>query len=39
MLQIQSFTVGPLAENPHVLICAATRQAAIVDPGDEADLL
>ncbi len=39
MLQIQSFTVGPFAENPYLLTCAETRQAIIVDPGDEAEML
>lgn len=39
MLELQSFTVGPFAENPYLLICAETRQALLIDPGDEADLL
>ena len=39
MLQIQRFTVGPFAENPYLLACAETRQAILVDPGDEAEML
>jgi glyoxylase-like metal-dependent hydrolase (beta-lactamase superfamily II) len=39
MLKIQSFTVGPLAENPYLLACADTGQAILIDPGAEADML
>jgi hydroxyacylglutathione hydrolase len=39
MLQIQSFTVGPLAENPYLLACADTGQAILIDPGAEAERL
>jgi hydroxyacylglutathione hydrolase len=39
MLRIQSFTVGPLAENPYLLACTETGQAILIDPGAEAELL
>ncbi len=39
MLKIQSFTVGPLAENPYILACADTGQAILIDPGAEAEVL
>ncbi|HEX6291047.1 MAG TPA: MBL fold metallo-hydrolase [Herpetosiphonaceae bacterium] len=39
MLQIHSFTVGPLAENPYLLACTETGQALLIDPGAEADRL
>ena len=39
MLLIQSFTVGPLAENPYLLACADTGQAILIDPGAEAERL
>lgn len=39
MLNIQRWTVGPLAENPYLLACAATGQAVFIDPGDDAPLL
>lgn len=39
MLRLQSFTVGPFAENPYLLICTATNQALLVDPGDSPELL
>ncbi len=39
MLQLQSFTVGPFAENPYLIACGTTGQALLVDPGDEAETL
>src|SRR5690349_9305240 len=39
MLRLQSFTVGPFAENPYLVVCSETGAAALVDPGDEPDLL
>lgn len=39
MLRIQSFTVGPLAENPYLLACTTTGQAILIDPGAEAEML
>lgn len=39
MLELQSFTVGPFTENSYLLICGEMRQALLIDPGDEADLL
>jgi hydroxyacylglutathione hydrolase len=39
MLELRGFTVGPFAENPYLLVCSETRQALLIDPGDEADLL
>lgn len=39
MLRIQSFTVGPLAENPYLLACTETGQAILIDPGAEAEML
>jgi hydroxyacylglutathione hydrolase len=38
-LRIQSWTVGPFAENPYLLACAETGQAVFIDPGDEAPQL
>ncbi len=37
MLSIQTLTVGPLQENCYLLSDAETRQAVLVDPGDEAE--
>lgn len=39
MLQITSFTVGPFAEHPYLLVCSETRQAWLIDPGAEAEQL
>ena len=39
MLQLQSFTVGPFAENPYLIACGSTGQALLIDPGDEAEML
>src|SRR3712207_1222759 len=39
MLNIQSWTVGPFAENPYLLACAETGQAVFIDPGDDAPTL
>ena len=39
MLQTQSFTVGPFAENAYLLACADTGQAIFVDPCDEDERL
>ena len=39
MLQIKEFTVGLMAENPYLLICDQTRDAVIIDPGDEGERL
>jgi hydroxyacylglutathione hydrolase len=39
MLEIQSWTVGPFAENPYLLACAGTGQAVFIDPGDAAGRL
>ena len=36
MLAIQKLTVGPLQENCYLLTDSATRQAVLIDPGDEA---
>lgn len=36
MLNVQTLTVGPLQENCYLLTEAATRQAVLIDPGDEA---
>lgn len=38
-MKILSFTVGPLQENAHLVICEATRDAIFIDPGDEAHRL
>jgi glyoxylase-like metal-dependent hydrolase (beta-lactamase superfamily II) len=38
-MNIQSWTVGPFAENPYLLACAETGQAVFVDPGDDAPRL
>ncbi len=35
--QIETLAVGQLAANCYLLICPITRQAAIIDPGDEAE--
>lgn len=39
MLRLQSFTVGPFAENPYLVSCTETNQAILIDPGDEPDML
>lgn len=39
MLHIQLFTVGPLQENCYLLTDVETRQAVLVDPGDDAERL
>ncbi|CAN5899363.1 MBL fold metallo-hydrolase [soil metagenome] len=38
-LTLKRFTVGPLQENCYLLSDAASKQAVLIDPGDEADLL
>lgn len=35
MLQVKTFSVGPLQSNCHLLFDAETRQAVIIDPGAE----
>ncbi len=37
MLKIESIIVGPLQSNCFILMCPETREAVIIDPGDEAD--
>lgn len=32
---IDSVTVGPLQENCYLVVCAETREALVIDPGDE----
>ncbi len=39
MLSIQTLTVGPLQENCYLLSDNDTRQAVLIDPGDEAERL
>lgn len=39
MLNVQAWTVGPLAENTYLLACAETGQAVFIDPGDDAPRL
>lgn len=39
MLELQGFTVGPFAENPYLVVCGETAQAALIDPGADAELL
>ena len=39
MIEVSSFTVGPVQENCHVLRLAGSDQCIVVDPGDEADRL
>lgn len=39
MLQIKSWTVGPLAENSYLVACAHSGQAIFIDPGDDAPQL
>ncbi len=34
---IKSMTVGPIMANCYIVGCGQTRQAAVIDPGDEAD--
>jgi len=36
-LIIKSMTVGPIMANCYIVGCEQTRQAAVIDPGDEAD--
>lgn len=38
-LEVESFTVGPVAENAHLLRLAGSDSAVIVDPGDESERL
>ncbi len=38
-LTLKRFTVGPLQENCYLLADAASKQAVLVDPGDEAERL
>ncbi|MBA2644018.1 MAG: MBL fold metallo-hydrolase [Solirubrobacterales bacterium] len=38
-MDVQMFTVGPLAENTFLVLGGESRQAVIVDPGDEAPRL
>lgn len=35
--QVEALAVGPLAANCYLVICPTTRQAALLDPGDEAE--
>ncbi len=34
---VQSLTLGPIMANCYIVGCERTRQAAVIDPGDEAD--
>ncbi|MEO7002607.1 MAG: MBL fold metallo-hydrolase [Ktedonobacterales bacterium] len=36
-LELETITVGALAANCYLVICPTTRQALVVDPGDEAE--
>ena len=39
MIHISTWTVGLFAENPYLLSCADTKQAIMIDPGDDGPLL
>jgi hydroxyacylglutathione hydrolase len=39
MIHISTWTVGLFAENPYLLCCADTKQAIMIDPGDDGPLL
>jgi glyoxylase-like metal-dependent hydrolase (beta-lactamase superfamily II) len=36
-MKIRAFTVGPFQTNCYLVTCDATREAALIDPGDDAD--
>ena len=36
-MQIEVIVVGPIFENTRLLICEKTKEAVLIDPGDEAD--
>ena len=36
---IERFVVGPVMTNCYLVICSSTREAAIIDPGGEAELI
>jgi glyoxylase-like metal-dependent hydrolase (beta-lactamase superfamily II) len=38
-MDVRSFTVGPVAENCHIARRDGAREAVMIDPGDEADVL
>ncbi len=38
-MKVQSFTVGPLQENCHLIIDPGSNQAVLIDPGDEVERL
>ena len=38
-LELRTRPVGPWSLNAYVLVCPATRQSLLVDPGDEPDIL
>jgi hydroxyacylglutathione hydrolase len=38
-VDVRSFTVGPVAENCHIAFRAGSREAIVVDPGDESPRL
>lgn len=37
MLSVERYVCGPLANNVYLLVCAETRQCAVVDPGMDAE--
>ena len=39
MIDVRSFTVGPVQENCHIAFLPGTGKAVVVDPGDEPDRL
>lgn len=39
VLEVYSYTVGPIAENSYLLVCSGTRHAVFVDPGAEGERL
>jgi glyoxylase-like metal-dependent hydrolase (beta-lactamase superfamily II) len=38
-LAVRAFAVGPILTNAYLVACEATREAVLIDPGDEADVL
>jgi hydroxyacylglutathione hydrolase len=36
-MKIRSFPVGPIQTNCYLVVCEATREAALIDPGDDAE--